>query len=165
MRASKLSAWTVFGAVLSVVLALSISAVPMGVGAEALSWPNLTLCVVFFWLVNFPAVMPILAVLFIGLAHDLIGGGIPGAGLLALLLASLIVSALGNALARAALGPRVLAFIGFAAIAILVEWALTGLPRGTAPPGRTAIAQFLVTVLAYAPVSLLFRKLFGTGRT
>jgi cell shape-determining protein MreD len=165
VKQAKLSPLTIIGAVLSVILALTISAVPIGVGAQALPWPNLTICVVFFWLVHCPPVLPTLVIAVIGLAHDLIGGGIPGAGMLALVVASLAVRAGADALSRSVYGAQVVAFIAFAAAVLLIEWSLTALPRWTTPALGPAFAQFFVTVLAYLPLSLLMRKLFGTRRT
>ena len=164
MNKVKLSPWTVIGAVVSVILALSISAVPIGVGPDALTWPNLTICIVFFWLIQCPSALPTLAVAFIGLAHDLIGGGVLGTGMLALLIPSLAARTASDALSRTVYGAQVIAFIAFAAAVLLIEWSLTGLPRWTTPATGPVLAQFFVTVVAYVPLSLLMRKLFGTGR-
>jgi len=151
--------------IITVLAALAISAIPLGAGAGAISWPNFTLCVVFFWIVHRPAGLPTLAVLFTGLAHDLIGGGIAGAGMIALLVGSLVLRPASDTLDKSAFAPRLMAFAAFAAAVILIEWALTSLPRGMLLPVGGPLAQFLVTVLAYVPVSLLFRRILRIGRT
>ena len=165
MRKEPLSVWTVVGIALTVLAALSISAVPLGVGAGAMPWPNFTICVVFFWLVHRPLGLPTLAVLFTGLAHDLIGGTQLGAGMLALLIGSLFLRPASEALDRSAFVMRWLAFAGFAAAVFTLEWGLNALPRWTPLLFGAAFAQYLVTVLAYAPVSVLFRKVLRIGRT
>ena len=128
-------------------------------------WPNFTLCVVFFWIVHRPMGLPILAVLATGLAHDLIGGGVAGAGMLALLISSFFLRPAADALDKSAFAPRWIAFSTFAGGVFLIEWALTSLPRWSLVPIGVPFTQYLVTVLAYVPVSVLFRKVLRIGRT
>ena len=116
-------------------------------------------------MIHRPSGLPTLAILFTGLVSDLIGGGIIGAGMLALLIATSFLRSGSDALERSAFGLRWLAFVGFAAGVFLIEGLLTALPQWTIPPTGAAFAQFLVTVLAYAPVSVLFRKVLRIGRT
>lgn len=165
MKRKSLSVWTVTAIIVTITAGLALSALPLGAGSGAAVWPNLTLCVVFFWVVHRPLGMPTLAILFIGLISDLISGGVLGAGMLALLLGSLFIQAGAEALARSAFGVRWFAFAGFAAIVFLIEWVLSSLPRWSLLPIGVPFAQFLVTVIAYAPVSVLFRKVLRVGRT
>jgi len=109
--------------------------------------------------------MPTLVVLFIGLFDDLIGGGVLGAGMLAILFGSFFVQSGAEALARSAFGMRWFAFAGFAAVVFFIEWALSSLPRWSPLPIGAPFAQFLVTVVAYAPISVVFRKVLRVGRT
>ena len=92
-------------------------------------------------------------------------GGVIGAGMLALLVCTAFLRSGADALERSAFGLRWMAFVGFAAGVYLIEGLLTALPRWTIPPIGAAFAQFLVTVLAYALVSVLFRKVLRIGRT
>ena len=165
MKRQPLTVWSVIAIIVTLVGALAISTVPLGVGAAAVPWPNLTLCVVFFWMIHRPSGLPTLAFLFIGLFSDLIGGGVVGAGMLALFFVTSFLRTGADALERSAFGLRWLAFVGFATAVFLLEGLLTALPRWTIPPIGPAFAQFLVTVLAYAPVSVIFRKVLRIGRT
>lgn len=165
MKREPLSFWAVVIILITVLAALFISAVPLGVGSGAMPWPNFTICVIFFWLVHRPLSLPTLAVVFVGLAHDLVGGRQLGSGMLALLICSLFLRPASEALDRSAFVMRWLAFAGFAAGVFLLEWGLTALPRWSWPPISAAFAQYLVTVLAYAPVSVLFRRVLRIGRT
>lgn len=165
MKQQPLSPWSILAIILTVIAALAISAVPLGAGAGAMAWPNFTLCVVFFWIVHRPMGLPTLAVLFTGFAHDLIGGGVTGAGMLALLIGSFALRPAAEALDKSAFAPRWLAFAGFAAGVFLIEWALTSLPRWSLLPIGAPFAQYLVTVLAYVPVSVIFRRVLRIGRT
>lgn len=165
MKRKPLTAWAVIAIVATLIAALAISTVPLGVGAAALPWPNLTLCVVFFWMIHRPAGLPTLAVLLVGLISDLIGSGVIGSGMLALLIVTSFLRSGADALERSAFGLRCMAFVGFAAAVYLIEGLLSALPRWTIPPIGPAFAQFLVTVLLYAPVSVLFRKVLRIGRT
>lgn len=165
MKQRQLSVWSILSIVLTVVLALAVSAVPLGAGAGSMTWPNLTLCVVFFWMIHRPMGLPTLAVMATGLAHDLIGGGIAGAGMLALLTGSFFLRPVADALDKSAFAPRWIAFAAFAGGVFLIEWSLTSLPRWSLIPIGAPLAQYLVTVLAYVPVSVLFRKVLRIGRT
>jgi len=165
VKRDPLSIWAVLAIIITVIAGLGMSALPLGAGPDATVWPNFLLCVVFFWLVHRPLGLPTLAVLFVGLLDDLIGGGVLGAGMLALLIGSLMIRSGSDTLVRSAFGLRWLTFAGFAAVVFLIEWALTSLPRWSPLPVGVLFAQFLVTVIAYAPVSVLFRKVLRIGRT
>lgn len=165
MKRKPLTVWAILAIIVTLVGALAISTVPLGVGPAALPWPNLTLCVVFFWMVHRPSGLPTLVVLFVGLLSDLIGGGIIGAGMLALLICTSFLRSAADPLERSAFGLRWMAFGGFAAAVFLIEGLLTALPQWTIPPLGAAFAQFLVTVLAYGVVSVVFRRVLRIGRT
>ncbi len=165
MRRRSLSIFTVFAIIVTATCSLALSGLPLGAGAGAAIWPNFLLCVVFFWMVHRPSGMPTLAILFLGLMDDLIGGGVLGAGILALLLGSLFVRPAAESLARSAFGMRWSAFCGFAAVVFFIEWALNSVPRWNTIQTGMPFAQFLVTVLAYFPVSMMFRKILRIGRT
>ena len=165
MKQQPLSVWTGLAIATTVIAALAISVIPMGVGPATMPWPNFTICVVFFWIVHRPQGMPTLAVLFIGLAHDLIGGGVVGAGMLAMLLASFALVPAAESLHRSAFGLRWIAFTAFAFGIFALEWALTSLSFQKWTPLTAPLAQLLVTVLAYPLVSVLFRRVMRIGRT
>jgi len=165
VKRKPLSIWTIIAIIVTAIAGLALSALPLGAGSGSVTWPNFVLCVVFFWAIHRPLGMPTLAILFIGLVDDLIGGGVLGAGMLALLFGSLFVQAGAEMLARSAFGMRWFAFAGFAAVVFLIEWALSSLPRWSPLPIGVPFAQFLVTVVAYAPVSVVFRKVLRVGRT
>lgn len=165
MKRDPLTIWAVIAIVGTLVAALAISAVPFGVGAAALPWPNFTLCVIFFWMVHRPSGLPTLAILATGLISDLIGSGVLGAGMLALLIVTSFLRPAVDTLERSAFGVRWLAFVGFAAAIFVLEAMLTALPHWTIPPLGSVFAQYLVTVLSYPIVSVLFRKVLRIGRT
>ena len=165
MKRQPLTVWAIIAIIVTLAGALVLSTVPLGVGSAALPWPNLMLCVVYFWMIHRPSGLPTLAILATGLVSDLIGGGVIGAGMLALLIVTSFLRSGADSLERSAFGLRWLAFVGFAAFAFLLEGLLSALPQWTIPPIGPAFAQFLVTVLAYGFVSVLFRKVLRIGRT
>lgn len=165
MKRKPLTVWAIIAIFVTLIAALAISTVPLGVGPAALPLPNLTLCVIFFWMIHRPSGVPIIVVLATGLISDLIGGGVIGAGMLALLVTTSFLRSAADPLERSAFGLRWLAFVVFAAGTFLVEGLLTALPQWTVPPIGAAFAQFLVTVVAYGFVSVIFRKVLRIGRT
>ena len=165
MRRERLSVFTVISVVLSVLAALTISVAPLGVGAATFPWPRLTVAVVFFWLLHRPRAMPVWAVFLVGLAQDLTGGGIVGAGTLPLVIASAAFRPFAEQVALSPLPMRAFAFLGFAALTMTGEWMLTGLARWAIPPLSAPLAQFFVTVLFYLPLSIVFRRVLRIGRT
>lgn len=165
MKRQPLTIWAIIAIVVTLVAAVAITAVPLGVGPQALPWPNLTLCVVFFWMIHRPSGLPTLAVLATGLVSDLIGGGVIGAGMLALLIVTSFLRPAVDPLERSAFGLRWLAFTGFAVAFFILEGVLTALPSWTVPPLGSAFTQFLVTVLSYVLISVLFRKVLRIGRS
>lgn len=165
MKQRSLTVWSVIAIAATVLIALALSVVPIGVGPETAWWPKVTVAVVFFWMIHRPFGMPLLFVLVIGIAQDLVGGGVVGAGTLPLVIASAVLQPWTDSVAPAPIMVRWLAFIGFAAFIFAGEWALTGLARLTMPPSGPSVAQFLVTVLAYPLISLTFRRVLRIGRS
>jgi len=63
VKRKPLTVWAIIAIVLTLIAALAISTVPLGVGPAAVAWPNLTLCVIFFWMIHRPSGLPTLVVL------------------------------------------------------------------------------------------------------
>ena len=146
-------------------LALALVDVPLGVGAWAPPWPDLVACVAFFWIVHRPGAVPPLLLLAVGVVRDLLSGGVLGAGALPLVLAGAVARAAAGPLGFATFPVRWVAFSLFAAVCLLGEWGLTGAARLSMPPVQPTVAQIVVTVLVYLPVSVAFRRLLRIGRT
>ena len=149
----------------TLLLALALVNVPLGVGAWAAPWPDLVACVMFFWTIHRPGAVPPLMLLIVGVLRDLLAGGTLGAGALPLVLCGAVVRAAAGPLGFATFPVRWLAFALFASALLLGEWALTGAARLSMPPVQPTVAQIVVTVLVYLPVSVAFRRLLRIGRT
>lgn len=165
MKRSTLGPMSLLTVAVTVLGAIALLVVPYGVGPESAWWPKFTVAVVFFWLVHRARAMPVLAVLAIGVVQDLVAGGVVGAGALPLVIASAVMRQWSEPLSGSRFLLRWFAFAGFAAFVLGGEWALTGLARLTVPPLNGPLAQFFVTVLAYLPISVFFRRVLRIGRT
>lgn len=120
--------------------------------------PLLTLAAVFYWFVHRPDLMPAWAVFLIGVFNDLLTGGLPGVGVLALLFVCVVVSLQRRLFAR---GSFLILWFGFALVAagaMLVTWALHCLLLGTMLDPRPALFQYLTTVAAYPCLAWLFAQ-------
>ena len=165
MKRGTLTVGSVVAIFATILIAIALSVVPIGVGPATAWWPKVIVAVVFFWLIHRPLGMPLLVVLAIGITQDLVVGGVAGAGALPLLIAAAILRPWTDSLSVAPMALRWAVFTGFAAFTFAGEWALTGLARLTLPPAGPSIAQFLVTVLSYPLISLLFRRVLRIGRS
>ena len=165
MKGRTLSWGGLVAIIVTVQAAIALSVVPLGVGSETVWWPKLTYAVVFFWILHRPRGMPILVVLAIGVAQDLVGGGVPGAGALPLVIAAAVLHRWSEPLSLSPFVFRWLTFAVFAAFVFAGEFALTGLAKLAIPPFGAPLAQFFVTVLAYLPMSVIFRRVLRIGRT
>jgi len=101
VKRQPLTVWAIIAIIVTLAGALVLSTVPLGVGSAALPWPNLMLCVVYFWMIHRPSGLPTLAILATGLISDLIGGGVIGAGMLALLIVTSFLRSGADSLDRA----------------------------------------------------------------
>lgn len=146
-------------------LAIILSHVAIGVGADSTPWPRFSVIVVYFWLLHRPDYLSVPLVFVIGLFQDLVLGSIVGAGLIALLIATFAFEGLIKPLRTMPLVRRWLGFAAFAAVVFGLEWCLTAVALLSAPPHQIAMVQCGMTFLVYPAVSITLRSVLRIGRT
>jgi len=129
--------------------------------------PAFMLMVVYHWAIYRPDLLPPIAVFLIGVAHDLLSGGLPGVTVLVLLLARAVVLRY-----RQWFRDRSFPFVwgGFtllAAAAMLGLWMLHFLLEMEALEFRTTIFRAILTIALFPVASFLLgrtqRALMGAG--
>lgn len=138
------------------VLLLLVLAAPLGIPGQAQLQPAAALACVFFWSVFRPASMPAPVVFALGLLSDLLGLGQLGVGVLTLLLAHGIAWRSRRVLAGQSFLLVWLVFIGVAACAAALAWALTSLFQLQTVSVTAALFQFGLTAGAYPLLSIVF---------
>jgi rod shape-determining protein MreD len=134
-------------------LLLLVTAAPIGLPGQAELQAAIALACVFFWSLFRPASMPPAMVFGVGLLADLLGYAPPGVGVLTLLIAHGLALRWRRVLVRQGFLLVWLAFVGVAAGAAAMQWALTSLLTfRLLPPGpgvfQAAIAAGLYPALA-----------------
>ncbi len=109
----------------STALLLLLTAAPLGVPGQAEIQASIALICVWFWSLYRAASMPPAMVFLLGLLDDLLCYAPPGVGVLTLLLVHGLATRWGRGLMRRGFVVIWLAFLGIAAGAALLEWALT----------------------------------------
>ncbi|MCL5778775.1 hypothetical protein M1105_17500 [Limibaculum sp. FT325] len=144
-------------------LAIFVEAAPIGVGPQAIPSPDLLFCIVAAIALRQPASAPAGLVLALGLVRDLLTDLPVGLGALALLVASEALRARSAAMARRSLVSE-WALVAAAFLAMLaVQWAVLFVTFVQPPYLFDLGRQWVVTMLAYAPVVLTIRWIFGIG--
>ncbi len=135
---------------------VAISLLLVILGMVPLQIPNVTpvipawaLIAVYYWSVHRPDLMPIWAVFLIGLVQDLLGGGYPGVGILALLLVHQFVASQRRTFARASFQLLWLIFAVIAGGAIGLMWLLNCLLQQYLLKADPALFQYLTTLAVY----------------
>ena len=165
MKAFWLSVWTLALVLASTVLAILLSQVAMAVGPVSTPWPRFGVAVVFFWLLHRPGIMTIPMIFAVGLAQDLVVGDVPGAGVLALMIAAILLDRMLPPLRTMPLVWRWIGFAAFAALAFAVEWLLTAAAHLAFPPLDLVFVQGGMTFLVYPVISVAMRQVLRIGRT
>ena len=120
--------------------------------------PAWALIAVYYWSVHRPDLMPIWAVFLIGLVQDLLGGGEPGVGILALLLVHQFVANQRRTFARASFQLLWFIFALIAAAAIGLMWLLNSLLQQRLLEADPALFQYLTTLAVYPCLAWLFAQ-------
>ena len=165
MKATWSLAWSFVLVLVTCGIGIVLTHVALGVGADSTPWPRFSVILVYFWMLHRPGIMAIPMVFAVGLAQDLILGDIPGAGLLALVMASMMMMRSTASLRTMPLVWRLIGFAGFAALVFALEWVLTAAARLTLPPLDLVMVQGGMTFLLYPVISVAMRQIFRIGRT
>jgi rod shape-determining protein MreD len=135
---------------------------PLGVPDQAVMLPAIAVASVFFWSLYRPASMPPPAVFLIGLLLDLLGWLPVGDGVLTLLLVHGLCLRWRRVLARQGFVTVWMAFIGFAAGAAALIWAIAALLTFRLLPLQTAIFQAVLSAALYPALAILSARAHRT---
>lgn len=120
--------------------------------------PALALIGVFFWSVHRPDLMPIWAVFLIGLAQDVLTGGVIGPGIIGLLVAHALVVWQHRFFLAASFAVIWFAFMMVAAAALAVTWLLTCIAMVEPLDPGPVVFQYLVTLAFYPCLAWAFLR-------
>jgi len=136
-------------------LVLLLLSAPWGIPGQADLQPAWALACIWFWTLFRPAAMPAAAVFGIGLLLDLVDQGPVGVQVLVLLLAHGTALKARRVLTRSGFAVVWLAFVGVAAAAAAVEWALVCLLTWRGLPPGPALFEFGVAAGVYPLLAFL----------
>ena len=139
-------------------LVLLATAFPVGLPGQAEWQPAAALACVFFWSLFRPASMPPAAVFALGLLADLLGLSPLGANVLVLLIVHGLAVRWRRVLVRQGFLVVWLAFVGVAAGAALLEWALVCALAVRLFPPSPALFQWGLTAGLYPVLALMFTR-------
>jgi len=137
--------------VLSGFLGVIIADVPLSATGGALPPPLFALMPIYFWCLVRPDLMRPGAVFAIGLAHDLLSGGPPGAWAAGFLVAYAFVDRQRDVFAGLASWGAILGFAAVALIASAVAYAIVAIAYTRLPPLAPLMLQIGMSVLFYVP--------------
>lgn len=143
-------------------LLILFAAAPLGVPGQAELQVAVALAAVFFWSLFRPASMPPAVVFALGLLVDLLDFAPPGVGVLALLLAHGLALRWRRVLARQGFLLVWLSFVGIAAGAATLQWALTSLLTFRLLPPGPGIFQAAIGAGLYPALATLLTKAHHT---
>jgi rod shape-determining protein MreD len=143
-------------------LLLLVTAAPLGVPGQAELQASIALACVFFWSLFRPASMPPVVVFAVGLLVDLLGYAPPGVGVLSLLIAHGLALRWRRVLARQGFLLVWLAFVGVAAGAAAVQWALTSLLTFRLLPPGPGVFQAAIGAGLYPALATLLTRAHHT---
>ena len=151
--------------VLTLLLAV-LCAVPLGIPGLAPVTPLLPAIAVFYWAIYRPDLMPMIAVVLIGLVHDSLTGTPFGLTAFVLLLVQAVAGSQRRFFNAKALPA---AWFGFAMIgsgAVALSWLVASLLALEPMPVRPALFQAILTVGLYPvvawPLGFVLQELLGT---
>lgn len=139
-----------------------LSNAPFGVLDQPVMLPAVTVASVFFWSLFRPASMPPPAVFLIGLLLDLMGWLPVGDGVITLLLVHGLSVRWRRVLVRQGFLTIWIAFLGFAAAAAALIWAIAALLAFRLLPLGPAIFQAVLTAALYPALAILFARAHST---
>lgn len=136
---------------------LFLSFLPVGIHDSMLTLgPQLLLCVVFYWAVRAPHMMPPASVFVLGISIDLFSASPLGFWALIYLASYALVSFIPYKFCRGGFLGCMAGFALIAAVATGLEWAFGSLYFGVLIPVRPLILGYLASVAVFAPLVLLF---------
>jgi len=157
--------WTIFLVLASSLLGIIVSHIALGVGPVSTAWPRFGVIVVFFWMLHRPGTMTLPVIFALGLAQDLVLGDIPGAGVLSLVIAAIVLDRILPPLRTMPLVWRWLGFGAFLTVVFALEWVLTSAARLAFQPLDLVLMQGGITFLIYPVISIAMRQVLRIGRT
>ncbi len=137
--------------VLSGLLGVIVSGVPISLSGGLIPPPLLALMPVYFWSLVRPDLMPPGAVFAIGLAEDLVSGGPPGVWAATFLICYAFLDRQRETFAGLASYGAILGFATIMLIASLVAYGLVALFYSHMPPIEPLMLEVGVTVVFYIP--------------
>ena len=164
MKALWASVWTVALVVMTTLFGIFLSNVALGIGPVSTPWPRFGIVLVFFWMLHRPGIMTILMIFALGLAQDLVLRDVPGAGVLALMIAALLLDRMVPPLRTLPLVWRWLGFGVFVALVCALEWVLTSAAYLSMQPVDLVLMQGGMTFLVYPVISIALRQVLRIGR-
>ena len=139
------------------VVVLFLSFLPVGIDDSMLTLgPQLLLCVVFYWAVRAPHMMPPASVFLLGIAIDLFSAGPLGFWALIYLAAYAVVSVLPYKFCSGGFMRCLAGFAFIASVATVLEWAFGSLYFGVWVPIQPLAMGCLASIAVFAPMVLLF---------
>jgi rod shape-determining protein MreD len=135
---------------------MMLTLAPFGFAGQAALLPATALAAVYFWSLFRPAGMAPAVVFPIGILLDLLGYLPLGVGVLTLLSVHGFAARWQRVLARQSFLVVWVAFLGFAAGAAVLSWALTSLLQFRLLPAGAAVFQFVVSAAIYPTLAILF---------
>lgn len=164
MKAFWSSLWTVTLVVATCILGILLSNVALSVGPVSTPWPRFGIIMVFFWMLHRPATMTILMIFVIGLTQDLVLRDNPGAGVLALMIATILLDRMFPPLRTMPLVWRWMGFAVFIGAVFALEWVLTSAASLSLQPVDLVLIQGGMTFLIYPVISIALRQVLRIGR-
>ena len=143
-------------------LLLLFAAAPLGLPGQSELQASVALACVFFWSLFRPASMPPVAVFVIGLLTDLLGFAPPGVGVLSLLFVHGLAMRWRRLLVRQGFLVVWLAFVGVAAGAAVLQWALTSLLTFRLLPPGPGVFQAAISAGLYPALATVLTRAHHT---
>jgi rod shape-determining protein MreD len=146
----------------STAIALILTAAPLGLPAQAELQEAIALASIFFWSLFRPASMPPAVVFLLGLFADLLAYAPPGVGVLTLLVVHGLVLRWRRVLVRQGFLLVWLTFLGVAAGAAALQWALTSVLVFRLLPLGPGLFQAALAAGIYPSLAILLTRAHQT---
>jgi rod shape-determining protein MreD len=142
----------------STIIGMILLTAPFGLPGQAQLMPAFTLAAVFFWTLFRPSAVPPPLVFLIGVLGDLLGEMPIGSTVLVLLLTQLLVIRSRRFLPLKGFLFVWVVFVGVAAVAAALQWALACLMNWAIYPPVAAIFEFLLSAGLYPVMATVFTR-------